>query len=88
MATTRAQTAGQGGGPALSLRQIEVFHAVVLARSITSASKVLNVRDFGPAESQTAAFRQCQETDRDPAQQARRGRKRLRSPCFEGMTGR
>lgn len=31
------------GETALSLRQIEVFHAVVLARSITAASKVLNV---------------------------------------------
>lgn len=31
------------GEPVLSLRQIEVFHAVVLARSITGASKVLNV---------------------------------------------
>lgn len=43
MATKRVQEAGQGNQPVLSLRQIEVFHAVVLARSITSASKVLNV---------------------------------------------
>lgn len=38
-----ADMPGKGGGPVLSLRQIEVFHAVVLARSITAASKVLNV---------------------------------------------
>lgn len=39
----RKQEARQNTEPVLSLRQIEVFHAVVLARSITSASKVLNV---------------------------------------------
>lgn len=39
----RAQHDQQKGEPALSLRQIEVFHAVVQARSITSASKLLNV---------------------------------------------
>jgi DNA-binding transcriptional LysR family regulator len=43
MATRSVQKTGQGTEPVLSLRQIEVFHAVVLARSITSASKVLNV---------------------------------------------
>jgi DNA-binding transcriptional LysR family regulator len=39
----RTQEAAQNAEPVLSLRQIEVFHAVVLARSITNASKVLNV---------------------------------------------
>lgn len=39
----RDEPSSNGGEPALSLRQIEVFHAVVLARSITAASKVLNV---------------------------------------------
>jgi DNA-binding transcriptional LysR family regulator len=39
----RARHSEQNGEPVLSLRQIEVFHAVVQARSITSASKVLNV---------------------------------------------
>ena len=41
----------EDGEPKLSLRQIEVFHAVVLARSITAASKVLNVSQ--PALSRT-----------------------------------
>jgi DNA-binding transcriptional LysR family regulator len=43
MGGKRAQGVEETLEPVLSLRQIEVFHAVVLARSITGASKVLNV---------------------------------------------
>ncbi|TKT75870.1 LysR family transcriptional regulator [Aquamicrobium sp. LC103] len=43
MAGKQQRETPQDGEPVLSLRQIEVFHAVVLARSITGASKVLNV---------------------------------------------
>lgn len=43
MAAAGSKVTGRDSEPVLSFRQIEVFHAVVLARSITSASKVLNV---------------------------------------------
>lgn len=53
---TRDDDAGASAGPPatetlLSLRQIEVFHAVMQARSITGASKVLNISQ--PALSRT-----------------------------------
>ncbi|WP_051469791.1 LysR family transcriptional regulator [Chelativorans sp. J32] len=43
MGDVQTRETNADGEPVLSLRQIEVFHAVVLARSITGASKVLNV---------------------------------------------
>ncbi|MGH6761032.1 MAG: LysR family transcriptional regulator [Phyllobacterium sp.] len=43
MTGRHAHTAENAAEPVLSLRQIEVFHAVVIARSITGAAKALKV---------------------------------------------